>query len=272
MWEDGPVILAEELSYYLAKRTSYEESVSRTISKRQIKRRMNAESSLEDILDTVFEETPGHRPFRLSIAQIREEIRALSQIVREASPKTVLEIGTASGGTFYVWCRYFDSATHFVSLDLPGGRFGGGYEERKTSIYNLFAPGRRADFVRANSHEGETLTEVSELIDGQVDFLFIDGDHTYEGVKQDFEMYSPLVADDGIIALHDIVEHPNDPAVAERRQETVDDLDNRYLMWSENHVDCNVDDFWDELQTEYETEEIISHPKQTSAGIGVVYL
>jgi hypothetical protein len=27
----------------------------------------------------------------------------------------------------------------------------------------------------------------------RVDFIFIDGDHTYEGVKRDFEMHSPLM-------------------------------------------------------------------------------
>jgi predicted O-methyltransferase YrrM len=37
------------------------------------------------------------------------------------------------------------------------------------------------------------------------DFLFIDGDHTYQGVKQDFQMYSPLVKKGGIVAFHDIV-------------------------------------------------------------------
>jgi len=40
------------------------------------------------------------------------------------------------------------------------------------------------------------------------DFLFIDGDHTYEGVEGDFEMYSPLVRRGGIIAFHDIVPGP----------------------------------------------------------------
>ena len=34
--------------------------------------------------------------------------------------------------------------------------------------------------------------------------FFIDADHTYEGVKQDFDQYSPLVAPGGLIALHDI--------------------------------------------------------------------
>jgi len=46
-----------------------------------------------------------------------------------------------------------------------------------------------------------------------LDFLFIDGDHTYEGVKRDFEMYSPLVRNGGIIAFHDIVKHPPETVV-----------------------------------------------------------
>lgn len=36
-----------------------------------------------------------------------------------------------------------------------------------------------------------------------VDFVFIDGDHSYEGLRADWEGWSPLVASDGIIALHD---------------------------------------------------------------------
>ncbi len=39
--------------------------------------------------------------------------------------------------------------------------------------------------------------------DIQIDFLFIDGDHSYEGVKTDFELYSKLLSDRGIIAIHD---------------------------------------------------------------------
>ena len=36
-----------------------------------------------------------------------------------------------------------------------------------------------------------------------MDFLFIDGDHSYEGVKIDFELYSNLLSPTGIIMLHD---------------------------------------------------------------------
>ena len=36
-----------------------------------------------------------------------------------------------------------------------------------------------------------------------IDFLHIDGDHTYEGVKLDWELYSPKVRPGGYITVHD---------------------------------------------------------------------
>jgi hypothetical protein len=39
--------------------------------------------------------------------------------------------------------------------------------------------------------------------DIKIDFLFIDGDHSYEGVKTDFELYSKIISDNGTIVLHD---------------------------------------------------------------------
>lgn len=41
------------------------------------------------------------------------------------------------------------------------------------------------------------------LQDIKLDFIFIDGDHSYEGVKKDFELYSTLLTDKGIIVIHD---------------------------------------------------------------------
>lgn len=39
--------------------------------------------------------------------------------------------------------------------------------------------------------------------DLKIDLLFIDGDHSYEGVKKDFELYSTILSDNGIIIIHD---------------------------------------------------------------------
>ena len=48
-------------------------------------------------------------------------------------------------------------------------------------------------------YSGEALSHVKE----PVGLLFIDGDHSYEGVRADFEAWSPRVAPGGVIAFHD---------------------------------------------------------------------
>ena len=39
--------------------------------------------------------------------------------------------------------------------------------------------------------------------DMKIDYLHIDGDHSYSGVKKDFDLYSSIMSDNGIITIHD---------------------------------------------------------------------
>ena len=39
--------------------------------------------------------------------------------------------------------------------------------------------------------------------DIKIDYLHIDHDHTYEGVKKDFDLYSTILNQNGIISIHD---------------------------------------------------------------------
>jgi len=39
--------------------------------------------------------------------------------------------------------------------------------------------------------------------DIKIDYLHIDGDHSYEGVKKDFELYSTIMSENGMITIHD---------------------------------------------------------------------
>jgi len=58
------------------------------------------------------------------------------------------------------------------------------------------------DFIHGDSKKEETLNKLKNWLNGRkIDLLFIDGDHSYEGVKTDYELYSPLAK---IVALHDI--------------------------------------------------------------------
>lgn len=239
-------------------------------SKKQIQERMDVEDGLNDIIDTVVSVKPGYSSYQVFVKQLGDELKEFANLVEKEQPQTVLEIGTAKGGSLYVWSRYLDSVDKVVSLDLPGGKFGGGYNEDMIEIFRQFAPSKQMHFIRENSHENDTYNEVCNLVNNGVDFLFIDGDHTYEGVKQDFEMYSELVSEGGIIAMHDIATHYDEEKVVQNRRENMEYMEERHLSWNKNHPDVNVDRFWKEIVDEYETKEIISHPKQTWAGIGVI--
>ncbi len=57
--------------------------------------------------------------------------------------------------------------------------------------------------ILGDSRSVNTFDKLKELLNGNmIDLLFIDGLHTYEAAKSDYEMYYPLVKH--IIALHDI--------------------------------------------------------------------
>jgi hypothetical protein len=112
----------------------------------------------------------------------------------------VLEIGCDAGGT--TWAIKQSGATHY-GLDLPGDRFSSGL---------AFASEDHTNMVWGNSHLPGTKDLIQDKIGlpGKVDILIIDGDHTYNGVQDDFYMYAGMC--NGIVIFHDICEHP-DPDV-----------------------------------------------------------
>lgn len=59
-------------------------------------------------------------------------------------------------------------------------------------------------FLRGNSQDGST------VFPEPLDVLYIDGDHTYEGVKADYELHAPMVKPGGVIFFHDPAIWPHD--------------------------------------------------------------
>jgi predicted O-methyltransferase YrrM len=177
--------------------------------------------------------------------QMEEELVQLLREVRKLNPSTVLEIGTSMGGTLYLWTRLARPDALILSLDLPGGKFGGGYSPFRTPVYRRFArEQQKLHLMRANSHDRPTFQEVTRLLgDQKIDLLFIDGDHTYDGVKMDWEMYSSLVRPGGLVVFHDV---------------------------AGNYEDTQVKRFWDSIKTGYEYREYMVHPVG-HYGIGVLF-
>lgn len=186
---------------------------------------------------------------RIRPMQSESEIRELYLFVLKRRPKVVVEIGTCHGGTLYLWCQAADPQATLISVDLAAGEFGGGYRPCRAQLYQQFKlPGQTVHLVQANSHATATFEQIRRLIgQSRVDFLFIDGDHTYQGVRRDFELYRQLLADDGVIALHDILPRHDQP---------------RIEVWK----------FWEELKrTHRQTMEWVERePNKRAIGIGLV--
>jgi predicted O-methyltransferase YrrM len=65
----------------------------------------------------------------------------------------------------------------------------------------------RVVWLRATGARAVDEPVVREL--GGIDFLFIDGDHSYEGLRGDWEAWSPLIVPGGCVALHDSCSTPS---------------------------------------------------------------
>jgi hypothetical protein len=79
--------------------------------------------------------------------QVKYEIARLLEIVAELRPRVVLEIGTAGGGTLFLFTRAADPNDKIISIDLPGGSFGGGYPRWKVLLYKSFARGGQSIYL-----------------------------------------------------------------------------------------------------------------------------
>jgi predicted O-methyltransferase YrrM len=237
--QEGPLALARRLVNYA--RWATEVRLAAVVLKAKARRAKGVDETL-DLIE-------GFKLGRVAITawQVRSELGRLLETVRSERPQVVLEIGTALGGTLFGFAQTAAPDAHLITIDLPAGGFGGGYYPARGYLYRRFARGRQTIHpLLGDSHRAETVARVQKLLGGRsVDFLFVDGDHDYEGVLKDYELYAPLVRPGGLIAFHDIV--PGDEELV-----------------------GGVPRFWEELKGSHETMELVESPDQGGYGIGVV--
>jgi predicted O-methyltransferase YrrM len=185
----------------------------------------------------------------LELKQNMLELLGLVSVLRARQLERVCEIGTFKGGTLYIWCQLAAPNAQIISIDLPGGQFGGGYHERSLPFFQSFCrPGQTLQCLRGSSHGAPMRAQFQKVLgQSRLDFLFVDGDHSYLGVKQDFEFYSPFVKPGGLIAFHDIVPREKQPEIEVHR-------------------------FWNEIKTQYRHDEFIeTAPERRRIGVGLIY-
>jgi cephalosporin hydroxylase len=166
---------------------------------------------------------------------------------RSLEAGVVMEIGSRYGGTLFAWSRIARKDAFLLSLDWHRQD-----DERQMQaiLSSRVLPTQNFHCVWGNSHSVEIKNAVRETLEGRMlDLLFIDGDHSYEGVKEDFETYSAFVRPGGAILFHDIV--PNS-----------------------HFKDYGVDQLWREISPRFEKRfEFIDriHPGR-GAGVGLLFI
>ena len=127
---------------------------------------------------------------KFEFQQVYEEITTLGYWLKGFAPNNILEIGS-KGSTFFIFSKF--STGKKIAVDIEDNR----------SKMQLMMYGEDFKFFVGDSHFWRTKELVAEECDSY-DFIFIDGDHSYDGVKKDFEMYKSLLSPRGYIVFHDI--------------------------------------------------------------------
>ena len=144
----------------------------------------------------------------IRLPQNDKEFFWLCSIFDDMHVKKYLEIGSREGGSLFVIAGMLEAGAHVVAVDLPGAQWGRrGSQNYLNEVTKLIRrEGLSVDILLGDSHSETTHQRVRGLADEQAfDALFIDGDHSYEGVSRDWEMYSPFVRPGGVVAFHDLI-------------------------------------------------------------------
>lgn len=163
------------------------------------------------------------------------DLLTLLCIIAPLKPQRIVEIGTWKGYSAEVWieaCKPSD----FITIEK---------DSENICEYKVKGISYRS-WYNSDSHDPKVL-ETLKIYIPEIDFLFIDGDHSYEGVKKDWEMYGSLVRKGGIVVFHDCIYTSDDP-----------------------NAPVQVKPLWDDLNKSYPYVEIKTTEKST--GMGVLFI
>lgn len=126
-------------------------------------------------------------------------------IIQQVKPKIFVELGTHTGNSYFSFCQtveMHDLPTSCYAVDTWAGDVHAGHYSDEV-------------FYRVDHHNREKYSHFSKLMrmtfddalsyfaDASIELLHIDGLHTYEAVKHDFESWLPKLAPGAVVLFHD---------------------------------------------------------------------
>ena len=159
----------------------------------------------------------GHTPFAY-------------QLVKNIRPHLLVELGTHYGLSYFTFCQSIKennlSCKAYAVDTWMGEKHAGVYDE---SVYNFVSEYNAKNYSEFSYLLKSTFDDaLRQFSDSSIDILHIDGLHTYESVKHDFETWYPKVRDGGVILFHDISCRHEDFGVWKLWEEIVKDNKNTF--------------------------------------------
>jgi cephalosporin hydroxylase len=231
--DTDPAVIAVRIAKDLARGAAFAANFGRRAAERQ-------ELARCDTPDDYFDFAVRH--FGVGPVQLRGEIVPLLQMLAEHDVRRVCEIGVFQGGTSLLLSHALPRVETVILVDL--------FVRQRWRLRSLRPRGQRMVAIDGSSHSPSCSARVARALRGErLDFLLIDGDHSYSGVKRDFLTYRHMVRDGGVIAFHDIVPvHSNGGG--------------RWVG--------GVPTFWSEVRELYPSQEYVQDPQQDGLGIGTL--
>ena len=146
----------------------------------------------------------------IELVQVHDvEMEALYNRCFEFTKPHIVEIGCAHGASTTVLAQSAQQLGGRVSCvdSFPENYYAqekfGAYAEKafRTNVLDKYA--QVVTLHKMNSQVGDPISYIDGLVGGSIQVLFIDGDHSYEGVKNDCVRFLPYLQSGGYVAFHD---------------------------------------------------------------------
>lgn len=126
-------------------------------------------------------------------------------LIKQINPKIFVELGTHSGNSYFSFCQTVKDEklqTRCYAVDTwKGDEHAGFYSEEIYSSVNQY---NQNNFNKFSKLLPMTFDEaVDYFSDNTIDLIHIDGLHTYEAVKHDFETWLPKLSSGAVVLFHD---------------------------------------------------------------------
>lgn len=128
-------------------------------------------------------------------------------LIQAQQPKRLVELGTHGGSSYFSFCqavKQLQLQTRCFAVDTWAGDEHAGHYEN--TIFEKVSKHNDAHYAGFSTLLKKSFDEaLKDIDDRSVDLLHIDGLHTYEAVKHDFETWLPKLAPGAIVLFHDTV-------------------------------------------------------------------